>query len=94
VTYIVAIHNIADPGRFWSSAAEATPNLPPGVSLHTTYPQRDGSRAVCLWEAESVDVVRKLVDGATGDASRNEFLEVDPEHAGAQGLPTRASTAS
>lgn len=82
--YVVAIHDISDPDRFWSSADAS--KLPQGVALHATYPRADGSRAVCLWEADSVDTVRKLVDEVTGDASRNEFFEADPEHAGALGL--------
>jgi hypothetical protein len=91
VSYIVAIHTISDPERFWSSSAEATPSLPPEVSLHATYPQPDGARAICLWEADSVDTVRELVDGVTGSYSSNEYFEVDPTHAGTRGLPTEAS---
>lgn len=82
--YIVAIHDISDPDRFWSAADPSL--IPPGVALHATYPREDGTRAVCLWEADSVDTVRDLIESATGDASRNEFFEVDPQHAGARGL--------
>jgi hypothetical protein len=91
--YVVAIHQINDPENFWSGAARAVPNLPSGVRLHATYPQGDGSRAVCLWEAESVDAVRQLVDSGVGDTSRNEYFEVDAQHAGALGLPARAGRA-
>jgi hypothetical protein len=91
VSYVVAIHTISDPERFWSSAAEAAPNLPSGVSLHSTFPQHDGTRAICLWEADSVDRVRELVDGATGSFSSNEYFEVDAGHAGTRGLPTETS---
>jgi hypothetical protein len=91
--YVVAIHQINDPESFWSGAARAIPNLPPEVTLHASYPQGDGSRAVCLWEAESVDAVRELVDSGTADTSRNEYFEVDAQHAGARGLPARAASA-
>ena len=84
MTYIVAIHDISDPDRFWSAADPAA--IPAGVTLHATYPRGDGTRAVCLWEADSVDTVRDLVDGLSGDSSRNEFFEADPQHAGAIGL--------
>lgn len=30
-----------------------------------------------------MDAVRQTVEGAAGDSSRNEFFEVDPQHAGA-----------
>jgi hypothetical protein len=89
MAYIVAIHDISDPDRFWGAADPANP-LPSGVMLHATYPRGDGSRAVCLWEADSVDTVRDLIDSVTGDASRNEFFEADPQHMRALGLSPAA----
>jgi hypothetical protein len=88
MAYIVAIHEISDPDRFWGAADPSA--VPEGITLHATYPRGDGSRAVCLWEADSVDTVRDLVDGITGDASRNEFFEADPHHMGARGLAPAA----
>ena len=93
MTYVVAIHNISDPDSFWSAADPST-ELPPGVTLHATYPQPDGTRAVCLWEAESVDSVRQLVDQVSGSWSRNDYFEVDPQHVGTRGLPLGAVTGS
>jgi hypothetical protein len=84
MTYIVAIHEISDPDRFWNAADPSA--LPSDVALHATYPRSDGSRAVCLWEADSVETVRDLLESTTGDASRNEFFEADPQHAGALGM--------
>ena len=84
MAYIVAIHEISDPDRFWGAADSAA--IPAGITLHASYPRGDGTRAACLWEADSVDAVRDLVESATGDASRNEFFEADPQHAGAIGL--------
>jgi hypothetical protein len=37
-----------------------------------------------------MDAVRQTVEGAAGDSSRNEFFEVDPQHAGARGLPQQS----
>ncbi len=91
--YIVAIHDISDPDKFWGTADAAT-EFPPGVALHSSYPRDDGSRAVCLWEGDSVDAVRELVDGTVGDYSRNEFFEVNSQHAGARGLPAGATAGS
>jgi hypothetical protein len=88
--YIVADHFVADAERFWSGAAAAVPNLPAGVTLHATYPQHDGLRAICLWEADSVEAVRKIVEDSVGGSARNEFFEVDSQHAFALGLPARA----
>jgi hypothetical protein len=80
--YIAAIHSISNPEKFWDAAQ--TTSIPEGVTLHSTYPNADGTRAVCLWEADSLEDVRTLVDGAVGDSSDNEFYEVG---ANAQGLP-------
>ena len=88
MAYIVAIHDISDPDRFWGAADPSA--IPPGIALHSSYPRQDGARAVCLWEAESADRVRELLDSVAGDASRNEFFEVDAGHAGTIGLPASA----
>jgi hypothetical protein len=93
MAYVVAIHDISEPDKFWATAGAAT-EFPPGVALHSTYPRDDGARAVCLWEGDSVDAIQQLVDGVLGDFSRNEFFEVNPQHAGARGLPTEATAGS
>ena len=45
------------------------------------------------FKQSAADAVRELVDSGTGDASRNEFFEVDAQHAGARGLPARTASA-
>jgi hypothetical protein len=40
---------------------------------------------VCVFRSDSVDTVRNIVDGATGQISTNEFYAVDEGHA--LGLP-------
>ena len=90
MSYIVAIHDISDPERFWG-AADPSREFPPRIALHASYPREGGTRAVCLWEADSVETVRNLIESTTGDASRNEFFEADPQHAGARGLSTHGA---
>ena len=80
--HIVAIHNISDPEKFWS-AVQTTP-IPEAITLHSSLPNKGGSRAVCHWEAESLDAVRDLVEGTVGQFSSNEYYEV--EMANAMGL--------
>jgi hypothetical protein len=82
--YIAAIHTISDPERFWSADASA---IPAEVTLISTFPNADGSRALCLWEADSAKTVQSLVDGMAGDAARNECFEVDERHPWTRGLP-------
>jgi hypothetical protein len=81
--HVVAVHRISDPESFFD-AVQSTP-IPEGFALRSMLPSADRSRAVCVWEAESTDSVRKLGDETVGDVSDNEFFEVDA--AGAQGLP-------
>lgn len=79
--HVIAIHSISDPDRFWGTA----PDLPDGTTLHSAFPNQNGSRAVCVWEADSLDKVKQVVEGAVGDVSSNEYFEVNADNA--QGLP-------
>ncbi|HEY9507652.1 MAG TPA: hypothetical protein VIQ27_16945 [Gemmatimonadales bacterium] len=73
--YVVVQHTITEPAVFWNSA---DPNaLPPEIKLHHTFPAADGSRAVCLWEAASVDAVREFLEPRLGRVSRNEYFAVE-----------------
>ena len=80
--HVIAIHEITDPDQFWAGQLD----MPEGTSLQTVAPNGDGTRAVCIWESDSVDTVRDLVDGAAGEISNNEFFEVNSGNA--QGLPS------
>ena len=87
--YVTVIHTIHDPDKFWGAAGEVIPNLPEGVTLHSVLPNGNGSKAVCLWEADSQEPVKKIVEDAAGDVSSNEYYEVNVENA--QGLPSQAA---
>ena len=89
--HVAAIHEISDPEKFWSLDPSA---IPAEVSLLSTFPSHDGSRALCLWEADSVETVRGLVDGMAGEASRNDFFEVDEQHDWTRGIPRAAARAT
>jgi hypothetical protein len=81
--HIVAIHSISDPQTFWGAAENM--NLPEGTSLHSAIPNEDGTRAVCVWESDSVKTVRAFVDENVGHVSNNEFFAVNEQNA--MGLP-------
>lgn len=49
------------------------------------YPSASSTRAVWLWEADTVDAVRDLVELAGGEFGRNEFFEISRNNA--IGLP-------
>ena len=83
--YIVVKHNISNPAKFWETAQAAIPTLPKDMKLHSTLPNHEGSNAVCLWEANSIDAVKEAIEPLLGQISRNEYFEVDAKKA--IGLP-------
>jgi hypothetical protein len=56
------------------------------ASRYTTFPNATGTRAVCRWEADTVDSVRDLIDSTVGHYSKNEYFEINADNA--MGLPT------
>jgi hypothetical protein len=85
--YITAIHEISNPEKFWEVARSAiSDGFPAGITLHNSLPNATGTRAVCLWEADTVDSVQNLVDSAVGQYSKNEYFEINADTA--MGLPT------
>jgi hypothetical protein len=85
--YITAIHEISDPEKFWEVARSAvSEGFPAGITLHNSLPNADGTRAVCHWEADTVDSLRDLVDSAVGQYSSNEYFQINMDNA--MGLPT------
>jgi hypothetical protein len=83
--YVVAQHQISDPAAFWSQSRQAVGTLPNSLTLLQTYPNADGTRAVCLWQADSVEAVKEFVDSRVGNVSTNEYYEVGTDKA--MGLP-------
>jgi hypothetical protein len=74
--YVLIEHSISDPESFFSTAESSLAQMPPTIKLHHTFPSTDGTRAVCLWEADRLDQVRDFIESAVGQFSRNEYFEV------------------
>ena len=85
--YVSVVHTIYEPDKFWRP--DLVESLPEGVTLHQALPNADGSRATCLWEADSLESVQDTVEGVVGDISDNEYFEVDQGNA--RGLPASPS---
>jgi hypothetical protein len=81
--YVSVLHTIHDPEKFWRP--DLADLIPEGVTLHQALPNADGTRAACLWEADSQEEVKKVVEDNVGDVSDNEYFEVNAQNA--QGLP-------
>jgi hypothetical protein len=73
--FIVVQHTISDPNVFWNSA---DPNsLPKEVKLHHSFPTLDGTRAVCLWEADTIEAVKNVLEPMSKGVARNEYFQVE-----------------
>ena len=85
---IGVIHRISDPE---AAQARGQSLFEPqdGVQLLQFCPSQDFSAATCIWEAESIDAVRNLVDPTLGDASEQMYFAVATEQA--VGLPQAAT---
>lgn len=81
--YVVVQHRIKNPQIAFSRGEKLIKNegAPTGVRGLQFYPSRDGSAVTCLWEAPSVESVKRYVDSALGDASENSCYEVAAEQA-------------
>ncbi len=88
--FVVVEHAITNPGVFFglvSKAAEA----PSGIKALQFFPSTSKDRAVCLWEAKSVEAVKGFLEPLSAASSRNTYYTVDSTTA--MGLPTVAASA-
>lgn len=58
--HVIAVHNITDPEGFGAAVGPAIEKIPASMTLHSTFPSKDGARAVCVWEAGSIGDVQSL----------------------------------
>jgi hypothetical protein len=84
--FIAITHEIHDPAKFQKRAEEVFP-LPDGLRVHHFFPATDLTRAVCLYEAPSVERVQSHLDRALGDSSTQHYFPVAAEHG--IGVPDR-----
>jgi hypothetical protein len=81
--YVITHHRFIDPPTAFARGEKLIKNegAPTGVNGLQFYPSADGSEAVCLWEAPSVESVQEYVDSTLGDSSNNPCFEVDSQQA-------------
>jgi hypothetical protein len=76
--FVTVLHHIHDPERFEAAEQQALEaGLPSGVSLPIHAATADHRFGVCIWEGESVEAVRDLVEGVVGPWARNEYFEMN-----------------
>ena len=91
--FVVIHHQITDPkkwdeltGQIGTAIEQGL--LPKGLKALFYLPSTDGRRADCLWEADSVENLKRFLDPQTGTAARNEYMQINVEHA--LGLPVQS----
>jgi hypothetical protein len=78
--YVIAQHTILDSQQAMQRGQPLfTP--PPGITLHYFLPNMGTTKAICLWEADSVETIQQLVDSTLGDSAKNECYQVDTKNA-------------
>ncbi len=80
--YIIISHEVTNP-TFWEAVKKT--EIPSNLKLHQVLPNGEGTKAVCLWEAATLDEVREFVEKTVGEVSNNTYFAVDTENA--LGLP-------
>ena len=75
------IHHTIDDSAKWEQSSQRIMSmieqhrLPKGLKPLEYLPSLDGRKAVCVWEAESLNTLRDFVERETSGA-RNDYFEV------------------
>jgi hypothetical protein len=78
--FVGVIHRIHDPEGFRAAQVQAqapSARWPQGVALPVNAASRDHRVGICLWEGESVNAVRDIVERTVGPFADNEYYEME-----------------
>jgi hypothetical protein len=88
---LIGIHHAINDATKWEQGKQSLMSkmqagtLPAGMKPVFVVPAKDQKVTFCLWEANSLDTVKKFIDRELGAAARNDYFEVDTKNA--IGLP-------
>jgi hypothetical protein len=88
--FIVVEHTITQADVFFGLASKVA-DAPSGIHAIQFFPSVSKDRAVCLWEAKSIDALKGFLEPLTAQSSRNTYYAVDGTKA--MGLPSKKSAA-
>jgi hypothetical protein len=88
--YVSVHHSIADPQKWDQTtknimAMTEQGRLPEGLKGLMYLPAVDGRKADCVWEANSLDALKKFLDREIGTSAQNEYIPIKAD--AAFGLP-------
>lgn len=87
----IGIHHTINDAQKWEQTMKSVMGkiqegtLPAGVKPVLAVPATSRKIMFCVWDADSIDTLKKFIDGESGAAARNEYFEVDNKSA--MGLP-------
>ena len=88
--HTVIHHTISDTAK-WDQSTQRIMSmiqqqtLPKGMKPLQYLPSVDGSKAVCIWESDSLKSLQEFMDRESAGAARNDYFEIKAENA--IGLP-------
>lgn len=86
--FIQVIHDITDKSVWDNRLADFEKQGPPTeLMLHCSGTSSDGTKAFCLWEAQSLQALSSFLDEATAGAAQNTYYTLN-ENAPATRLPS------
>jgi hypothetical protein len=83
----VGIHHIINDTKKWEQTKQSVMSkieagtLPAGMKPVLFIPATSQKMTFCVWEADSIDTVKKFIDRESNNAARNEYFEVDTKNA-------------
>jgi hypothetical protein len=84
--YVVSQHTIHDRWKAVQASHDLI-NPPQGITLHLFLTDPEVAKAVCVWEADSVETIQEMVEEALGSNADNEFFAVrEPAAVGLEAL--------
>jgi hypothetical protein len=77
VMHLGVVHTILDSAAWDSVVNGESEEFPPGFVLLGSVTQDDVSRAICIWDAPSVDALQRMLDEMFGEAAVNDCFVAD-----------------
>ena len=74
--YILVQHTVSDPTTVWPRAQKGVASIPDHLKLHHSIPTPDGRKAICIWEAGSIETLKTYLDPMLGPDAHNQYFEV------------------
>jgi hypothetical protein len=78
--FVVVEHTITNPDVFFRLAAKVG-EAPSGIKALQFFPSVSKDRAICVWQANSVDALKGFLEPMSAQSSRNTYYAIDSSKA-------------